>query len=248
MNFGGYLGESTIDYPGKLGPVLFSSGCNYKCPACHNPELVNKNLILNKEYITTFMNMIKLRKDFIKGITISGGEPTIQAGLPFFLKDLKKELGLPIKLDTNGSNYQMLGELLENKLVDYISLDVKGPTHLYADLIGREHFDTRDGIEKSISIVTQFPNYEFRTTIVPIVRRNGEISFLTPEEIKNTAELIDSCIFSNDKENKYFLQKFIPAKTGLLDKKLEEFPETPDKLMQECYEAAKEILPSCKIR
>lgn len=169
--------------------------------------------------------------------------------MKFFIKELKKRRNnLVVKLDTNGSDWSVLGELKENGLVDYVAMDVKGPPELYATIVGREFLDARDGYEKAIAIVSQFPDYEFRTTIVPVIREN-EISFMTPEEIEKTAKLIYDVV--QDNECKYFLQPFVPHKQeegGLLDSRFEIFPETPPELLEEMKKRAQKYLPNCRIR
>lgn len=247
MIIGSIIPESSIDYPEKYGPVFFTSGCNYKCPACHNPNLIDNKLKIDKDYIKNIIKNIKYKKNWYTGIAISGGEPTIQINLLEFLKELKKETGLPIKLDTNGSNYSLLENLLEERLVDYVSLDIKGPREIYNQLIGKEYFEPRDGIEKAMSMITRFPDYEFRTTVVPVIRdpKESEISFLTVEEMIETTKWIEEITGNN---HKYFLQKFVPSKQGLLNKRLESFPETPEDLINKIDEEIKKIIPKCKIR
>ena len=233
--------ESYIDYLGKISTVLFSSRCNYHCPSCHAKEILNsKNSISEKE----IFDYLDSRKNWINAIVLCGGESTIRIDFEFLKKI--KERGLAIKLDTNGSDFGKLIELHESKLIDYVAMDVKGPPSIYADLIGREFLDARDGYEKSIGITSHFPNYEFRTTIVPIIRDGGEISFLTPEEIGKTAKLIYDC--TGSMEHKYFLQPFVPKKGELIDSRLENFPETPKDLLEKGLEEAIKYLPNTKIR
>jgi pyruvate formate lyase activating enzyme len=249
VKIGGLQKISVIDYPGKLACVVFLSGCNYNCGYCHNPGLVtgekNKEIYSEEE----IFDIIEER-GYLDGIVISGGEPTLQQSLEYFIKNLKKKRGnLLVKLDTNGSDWTMLGKLKESGLADYVAMDVKGPPELYARIIGREFLDMRDGYEKAIAIVSQFPDYEFRTTIVPVDRDNGDFSFMTPEEIENTAKLIYDIVQNN--ECKYFLQPFVPHKQeegGLLDSRFETFPETPLELLEEMKKRARKYLPNCEIR
>lgn len=244
MEIAGWRKVSFIDYPGKNSTIIFVPGCNYRCPACHAKHLVeNRNFQgISEEEIFKYLDS---RKGKINAVVICGGEPTLQAGLKDFCEKLK-EKGLAVKLDTNGSDYIILGDLLAKGVVDYIAMDVKGPLQIYADLVGRKFLDARDGYEKAIAIVSQFPNYEFRTTIVPVIRRNGEISFMTPEEIGETAKLIYDC--TGNREHKYFLQPFVPRKGELIDSRLEDFPETPHELLEEMKKEARKYLPNCEIR
>jgi len=245
MQIRNFLRESYNDFPGKVpSAVIFVPGCNYNCPACHAKHLLGEGKNMEEK---EFFDYLNIRKGWIEGVVICGGEPALQHSLPSFLKKIKKR-GLAVKLDTNGSNYVVLGDLLKERLVDYVAMDVKGPPQLYADLTGQEFVDARDGYEKAIAVVSQFPDYEFRTTAVPVVRREGEISFLTAQEIGETAKLIYDC--TGSREHKYFLQPFVPHKGEgiLLDSRLEEFPETPRGLLEEMKKEAVKYLPNCQIR
>jgi pyruvate formate lyase activating enzyme len=236
---------SAIDYPGKISTIIFTPKCNYKCPACHAKNILCSNEIILEQEILDYIDSTNKEKKLIDAVVLCGGEPTLQHDLIYFAKKIK-ERGLLVKLDTNGSNFGTLIKLHESKLIDYAAMDVKGPPSIYADLIGREFLDTRDGYEKAIAIVSHFPNYEFRTTIVPVIRRDGEISFLTSKEIGETAKLIYDCTGVN--EHKYFLQSFIPRKGELLDSRLENFSETPKELLEKGKEEAIKYLPNTEIR
>ncbi len=242
MKIGSFREGSFQDYEGGLCSVLFTVGCNYSCPACHARNLLEGKACYNEE---TLLNRLERKKDYIKWIVISGGEPTMQPDLKYFIKKIK-ERGLAVKLDTNGNNFAILEELREEKLVDYVAMDVKGPPQLYPQLVGREFLDQRDDYQKSIAITTGFSGYEFRTTVVPVFRENGEASFMTVEEIVETAKLIYDCTGINS--HKYFLQPFVPRDGGLIDSRLEKFPETPRELLEAGKEAAREYLPNCEIR
>jgi pyruvate formate lyase activating enzyme len=233
---------SSTDYPGKLSVILFSQGCNYKCPSCYNKQFLEEGKNIDEEI---FFNYLDSKKGWIDGVVLCGGEPTLQHDLIYFARKIK-EKGLAIKLDTNGSDYSVLGELLKENLIDYVAMDVKGPPQIYADLIGKEFIDARDGYEKSIAVVSHFQDYEFRTTIVPVIRNNEEISFMTPAEIGETAKLIYDCTGNN--QHKYFLQKFVPRENGLIDSRLEKFSETPAEILEEGRLEAIKYLPNTKIR
>ena len=243
MKIAEFLKVTAIDYSGKIASGVFVSGCNYRCPACHNKNVVFENSSIDEEEIFSYLDF---SKGFIDGVVISGGEPTIQEDLPNFLRKIK-ERGLAVKLDTNGSNPGMMERLLKEKLVDYVAMDVKGPVSLYLELIGKEGgiFDLRDNLGKGIGLTACFPEYEYRTTIVPIIE-NGKARWMTNEEIADTGNLIYE--WTENREHKYFLQKFVPRKDGLIDSRLESFQETPDELMKEAYEKVREILPRVKIR
>lgn len=245
MQIRNFIRESNIDFPGKAPvSVVFTPKCNYHCPACHAKHLLNDGKNMENE---EFFEYLDARKGWIEGVVICGGEPMLQHTLPYFLEKIKQK-GLSVKVDTNGSDYILLRNLLESKLVDYVAMDVKGPPQLYADLVGKEFLDARDGYEKAIAIVSQFPDYEFRTTVVPVVRRREKASFMTPKEIGETAKLIYDC--TGSREHKYFLQPFLPYKGKgiLVDSRLEDFPETPRDLLEKGREEARKYLPKCDIR
>lgn len=241
--------ESNNDYSGKISTVVFTPGCDYNCGYCHNPELKNYNgsLIDEKEVLDYLIS----RKGWIDAVVISGGEPTIQLGLKDFVKEIK-DLGFFVKLDTNGANYGVLQELKNEKLLDYVAMDVKGPIKLYPLIIGKKYIDVRDGVGKGISIVSQFPNYEFRTTLCPVYE-DGKPRWMTPEEIGETAELISDWI-SGENGVKYFIQPFKAIEKVEGDNRFtkenlpKEFHETPMKHLEACLVEAQKHLSNSKIR
>jgi len=240
--------ESFIDYESEISTIVFTPKCNYNCGYCHNPELKNAEGKIDEKEIFDYLIS---NKKWIEAVVISGGEPTIQLGLKNFVKEIK-DLGFLVKLDTNGSNYSVLQELKNEKLIDYVAMDVKGPVQLYPLITGRKFIDIRDDIGKGISIVSQFPNYEFRTTIAPIYE-NEKPRWMTPKEIGETAELISDWA---SKENgiKYILQPFkaIDKKGGnkrfMKENLSKEFHETPSKHIEECLIEAQKHIPNTKIR
>ena len=240
--------ESFIDYPGKISAVLFNSQCNYHCPTCHAKKVLYSEEKISEKEILDYLDS---RKGWINAVVLCGGESTIRIDFEFLKKI--KERGLAIKLDTNGENFGALIELNESKLIDYVAMDVKGPPSIYADLVGREFLDARDGYEKSIAITSHFPDYEFRTTVIPIIRKNEEISFMTQKEIIDTAILIYNC--TGDSTHKYFLQKFVSRNSDeMLDERFakenlpEKMWETPIDLMENSLKEIKFYLPNTKIR
>ncbi len=170
MNIGGFEKYSFIDYPGCISSVVFTRGCNFCCPYCHNPELVRPAgdepaASLSEQDVLSFLEK---RRKYIDGVVVTGGEPFLQADLPEFCRNLKM-LGFSIKIDTNGSRPEMLADLIRDGLVDYIAMDVKTDPERYVPLIAREIDPER--ICRSIDIIigAGLP-HEFRTTCVrPIV-------------------------------------------------------------------------------
>lgn len=169
MLLGGLQKTSLIDYPGKLSCVLFFSGCNFDCPYCHNPQLARGCRVGFPSTIETQLyRFLKRRRTVLDGVVLSGGEPTIQKDL--FSACLKlKQMGYPVKLDTNGSRPQVIRQLLDEKLVDYIAMDIKTDPLNYSPVINRSQDAGR--ILASIQIIKDSaPDYEFRTTCVkPLV-------------------------------------------------------------------------------
>ncbi len=154
-----------IDYPDKVACTVFSYGCNFRCPFCHNPELVSeklleKNVVLEKD----FFEFLKKRKKMLDGVVITGGEPCIQKDLFSFCKKIKGG-GFLVKVDTNGSFPEVLEGLLNEGLVDYIAMDIKSSLDSYKELSGG--FDSFEKILRSIEILKNSKiDYEFRTTVV----------------------------------------------------------------------------------
>jgi pyruvate formate lyase activating enzyme len=165
MNFGGIQKNSFVDYPGKLSCVIFLSGCNFNCPYCHNPSLVKGSAecpaLLRGDGLYGFLES---RRDFLDGVVISGGEPTLQKNLVKLCETIKG-LGYSVKLDTNGSRPKDLELLIDNGLVDYIAMDIKTDPDNYNPLIA-ENCDSKDLFSSIHTIMESAPDYEFRTTCV----------------------------------------------------------------------------------
>ena len=181
MRIGGLQKNSLIDYPGKISSVIFLSGCNFACPYCHNPDLVRGCLSYTADLSSPDVcQFLKQRRGFLDGVVISGGEPTLDENLMDFCERIK-QLGYPIKLDTNGSRPGVLKKLIDDALIDYIAMDLKTDPILYATYIKTNC--NPDPILTSIRHVMQSGiDYEFRTTCVkPIV---------TIETIENMSQLI----------------------------------------------------------
>ncbi len=165
LRIGGLLKFSLIDYPGKFSAVIFTQGCNFRCPWCHNPELVLPEKFeapLNNDEILKFLES---RRSQLEAVSITGGEPTLQEGLEPFLSEISN-LGFKIKLDTNGSNPDVLKNLLP--WLDYVAMDIKGPLKKYRQ-ITMAKVDIKK-IEKSIEVVLKSKKeYEFRTTTIKLI-------------------------------------------------------------------------------
>ena len=162
-----------IDYPGKVACAIFLSGCNFRCGFCHNPELVvnnnnnnnNNNSNSNVSYTEDeILSFLEKRQKYLDGVCITGGEPLISLKKDFLRKI--KLMGFMIKLDTNGSFPERLQKLINDKLIDYIAMDIKSDKEHYIELTDPlNNFNIND-IEKSIKIISSFKDYEFRTTVL----------------------------------------------------------------------------------
>ncbi len=163
MQINGFEGVSLVDYPGKVCSIIYTSPCNFKCAFCHNPLLVT----VNNDVLDTDAILVDLaeRSGFIEGVTITGGEPTLQLDLPQFAAALKS-LNLFVKLDTNGYRPQALKELMDKKLIDYIAMDIKAAPEKYSEACGVK-VDLEKIKESAAMIMGSGIDYEFRTTVVP---------------------------------------------------------------------------------
>ncbi len=200
LPIGGFIKQSLIDYPGNIAAVIFTQGCNFKCFYCHNPELVkNSGKSMNNISWEFFFGWLVKNYQLLDAIVVTGGEPTIHGSLPCFLKKIKC-LKLKVKLDTNGTNPEMLKTLIADKLVDYIAMDIKSELSLkkYQDIVGNDFQQKMlsDIIESKELIENSGMAYEFRTTLIK------------PHHTSNTIKDICSSVSGN-----IFLQTFINSKT-----------------------------------
>lgn len=165
MVLGGIQRSSLIDYPGSVSCVVFTVGCNMACGYCHNPELSKPVQPIKTGFTEEdFFEFLKERQGKLEAVVITGGEPTIHDDLPEFISKIK-EMGFKIKLDSQGTRPEMLKELLENKMLDYVAMDIKAPLERYQE-VTRAFIET-DKIKESIKLIMEkAPAYEFRTTIV----------------------------------------------------------------------------------
>lgn len=168
MQIGGYQKLTLIDFPGKIAATVFTVGCSFRCPFCHNPELVlgaGRGLFTQKASEKEFFEFLKKRKGKLEGVCITGGEPTIQPDLVDFIRKVRK-IGYLVKLDTNGTRPDVLKKVIDAKLVDFIAMDIKNQLRKY-DLATAVKFD-KERIKLSVKLImnSRIP-YEFRTTVVP---------------------------------------------------------------------------------
>ena len=155
-----------LDFPDKMACTLFTFGCNFRCPFCHNASLVlaerADDAVMPEEEFFTFLSR---RRGILEGVCISGGEPTLQPDLPAFIARIK-DMGYAVKLDTNGYRPAVLKSLVENGLLDYVAMDIKNSLPLYGKTVGIEHFDTKPVEESMNYLMEGHVPFEFRTTLV----------------------------------------------------------------------------------
>ncbi|MCP4670645.1 MAG: anaerobic ribonucleoside-triphosphate reductase activating protein [Desulfobacula sp.] len=165
MYIGGFQKNSLIDFPGTMACVVFTQGCNFTCPYCHNPDLVPGHLKHNYDFYDEkkIFNFLEARKGFLEGVVITGGEPTLQKDLIKFCKKIKN-IGYKIKIDSNGTRPQILAVLFNNKLVDFISMDIKTSLGNYNLVLPPGKFDIKTITDSIQIIMEKAPLYEFRTT------------------------------------------------------------------------------------
>lgn len=163
LKIGGYQKLTLLDFPGKLAATVFLPGCNFRCPFCHNSELFSPTEFYDENEI---LDMIKKRSSIIEGVAITGGEPTLSPELPVFMKKIK-DMGLAVKLDTNGYNPDILKSIVEAGLADYVAMDIKSSRERYGEVAGLPSLDI-SRIESSVEYLMngKLP-FEFRTTVVP---------------------------------------------------------------------------------
>ena len=162
-----------LDFPGKVACTLFLQGCNFRCPFCHNSELLPRD---GQELMDTeaFLTFLKKRKGLLDGVCVSGGEPTLCPDLEALLRAIK-DLGFAVKLDTNGSRPQVLKRLVQQGLVDYVAMDVKNSPSLYPQTLGFDRYDLAPVEESLRFLLEDNVAYELRTTVVSQLHSEGSI-------------------------------------------------------------------------
>lgn len=205
MRISGHEKLTLTDYPGHIATIVFTQGCNFRCPFCQNSTLLGyDDGLINESEIFKYLEK---RKNVLEGVVVSGGEPTLQKDLKLFIRKIK-DLGLKVKLDTNGSNYDVLKDLIDEKLVDYVAMDVKNTFDDYNEICGVNV--KIDNIKKSIALLREKNcDYEFRTTIV--------------SEYHDIDKILKLC--NEYKNDKYFLQNFRDSENVLL-KNLHSFSDS----------------------
>jgi len=278
MQIGGLEKMTLIDYPGEVALIVFTQGCNFRCQFCYNPMLVlpegQDKLKYSPRRIVgvnsrpgvgaqkdhhlieegDFFVFLRSRTGKLDGVVITGGEPTIQPDLPEFIKKIK-DLGFKVKLDTNGTNPEMLEKLItalpgKPRLVDYVAMDIKAPLNKYIKVTGLDNIypvqssknnfggilpeaELLHRVKKSVKMIMKsgLP-YEFRTTVVP--------GLLNKENIAEMAELIKGA-------DKWYLQ-FFKSDTDLINKDFQGKARFTEKEMKEMAEIGRKYVKLCEVR
>lgn len=196
MRIGDIQRFSLIDYPGKICAIIFTQGCNFRCPYCHNPELVEPSLYRKPLAKPGVLAFLERRRGKLDAVNITGGEPLLQHGLIAFVEQVRA-LGYRIKIDTNGSLPGVLKKLIDGGLLDYVAMDIKAPLERYEQVVCASL--APESIAESIRIIMDSGvDYEFRTTLTK--------GLLSKEDLGKIGALIEG-------GRRYVLQRFVPSKT-----------------------------------
>ncbi len=216
-----------LDFPRKMACTIFTHGCNFRCPFCHNAGLVTQEQQTNitEEEVLKFL---KSRQGILEGVCITGGEPLLQADIEDFMRKIKN-MGYLVKLDTNGSFPEKLRDLCKKGLVDYVAMDIKNSKQKYAQTVGKQLFDLST-VTKSVEFLKEgsIP-YEFRTTVTK--------DFHTLEDLLDITKWLSGC-------DAYFLQQFVDS-GNLIDSTTTGYSDAELKAM---YKEIKRILPCTQLR
>lgn len=219
-----------LDYPGVVACTVFTAGCNFRCPFCHNamlvlPEQIDDECLTDDEVF----GFLQKRRGVLDGVAVTGGEPLLHADMPEFLARVK-ELGYKIKLDTNGSNPELLSEIIKNKLVDRVAMDIKNAPEEYARTIGLESFDIAPVERSKEMLLSGETDYEFRTTVVKGIH--------TKESLIGAAKWIEGA-------KEYYLQQFKDSGNLILPDGLATYDE---KQMHALADDVRDYVPTVEVR
>ena len=218
-----------LDYPGRVACTVFTGGCNFRCPFCHNAPLVLPERLAQDTDEEQVLAFLRKRTGILDGVAITGGEPLIHKEIPSFLEKVKA-LGFSIKLDTNGSFPEMLESIVKAGLVDRVAMDIKNCPKKYAETIGLKDFDIAP-VERSKSFLMEYGiDYEFRTTVVKGIH--------TEEALLGAAEWIAGA-------KEYYLQQFKDSGDVIAIDGLSAYDE---KEMHALADAVARFVPSVKVR
>ena len=228
MNIGGIQRLSLLDYPDKTCCTIFTVGCNYRCPFCHNASIICNSVPENGISHEEVIEFLKRRKGLLDGVCITGGEPLLQDQLESFIREIKS-LDFLVKLDTNGSLPRKLKQLIETGLVDYVAMDIKNSPDSYGQTIGINNYNL-DLIKKSVDLLlSNIVPYEFRTTAV--------------RQLHTSKDMLAIAQWIKGAEH-YYLQNFVDS-GDVLESGLSGFSREE---MQDFQELIRPIIPSVELR
>jgi len=268
MQIAGYLKTSLIEWPGKIVSVIFVPGCNFRCPFCHNRDLVEvqRSRQLSRAKVEggakvqrikeaeIFADLEK-RKKWVDGVVVTGGEPTLQPDLPEFLRKCQK-LGFETMIETNGSRPNIMAKLLDGQMVDFVAMDFKGPIGEYGEYIGQkskvksQKYNSK--VKSSMEIILKSGvECEFRTTVVPGLH-NEEILVKMAKQIEDVIANFSSrskgrrLKSATTGEIKWFLQNFRPK--NCLDPEFEKIKPFAKEQLEDFLKAVRKIIPQTELR
>jgi len=230
----GFIDLSLVDWDGKVSAVMFLPHCNFRCPFCYNLTFVLKPEKMQTIPYEEVEQYLTKNKGWLDGVAITGGEPTVHNDLPTLCKQIK-ELGLGVKLDTNGTNSTMVQKLITQRVVDYVALDIKAPLtqEKYSNAIGINAEKLLAEVEKTVEILLNSSvDYEFRTTMVPTIHDK--------KDIEQICSRIKGC-------RKYVLQCF-KGEVETLDPTFKNVKSFSQEEMEEFLKLANEIVPNSFLR
>lgn len=229
MIFSGFQKLTLLDFPQKTAAIVFTKGCNFRCPFCHNASLVYENALeeFSEDEVLAYLDK---RKRLLDGLSITGGEPLMHEELPLFIRKVKA-LGYAVKLDTNGTYPDRLKALLDEGLLDYVAMDIKNSEGAYLKTAGVTNASFLDRVKESIRIVmTSGILYEFRTTLVKGLH--------TEESVLASAELVRGA-------ERYYLQRFTDSGDLIAPDGLSAFSHDE---MRAFLKVAKTVIPTAALR
>lgn len=221
MQIKGFQKTTLLDYPDQVASLVFTGGCNFRCPYCHNSELV-----LHPNHFPTLMEEVVLdhlrkRKGIIDGLVITGGEPTLMKGLMPFMERVKEE-GVLIKLDTNGYMPEVVKEVIQKGVVDFVAMDVKATYETYPEVVGVSPFDVKK-IQASIeTIIDSATPHEFRTTVM--------------KEFHNYDDVVQISTYLKGAQ-RFVLQQYMESEEQLVKKAFGAYARDEMTVMKELVEA-----------
>lgn len=228
MEIAGLKKTSLVDYPGTISAVIFLSGCNFRCGFCHNPSVVfGKSAKIDEKEV---MDFLERRKRVLEGVCVTGGEPTIHDNLPMLLKKIKS-MGFLAKLDTNGTNPEMLKKIIEENIVDYVAMDIKAPLETYSFAANADVNIKK--IKESMRILMESKiKYEFRMTLLP--------KFVSIESFKEICEMLKGA-------KRFYIQQFEKG-SEMIDCAFKSEKAYTKEELNEFLNVAKEYFEECGIR